>query len=335
MRIDPAASVVDRDGLIASDLWLDQPDAMDRIDGRLSEGAITQDQAARLKEFVTRGYLTFAIDQVDLADKIERDVNRLWRKRPTDLAFAYAGPLTSMAEAKIDEHRKPGYRLADLHSHSSAALELYLDATIHSWVGLILDEQPVAFQALYFEHGSQQSLHRDPVYVVTQPPGHLLAAWVALEDIGKDCGPLCYIPGSHKVPYYEFEPGRITLKPDEDYLLAHDFTLAECSKRGMEEKVFTCRKGDVFLWHGSLVHGGSPVKNPESTRRSFVIHFSTAAHYGKRWSAFVTSTPEGNQVVECSTDETVASNGPLGLQNPLLGYGVGRLERWRRHLFGI
>ena len=335
MTIDPHASVVNRDGLLASDLWLDQPDALNRIDGRLSGGAITREQAARLKEFVTRGFLSFAIDRVDLADRIELDVNRLWRKRPADLAFAHTGPLTSLADARPDEHRKPGYRLADLHSHSSAALELYLAASIHSWVGLILDAQPLPFQSLYFQHGTQQSLHRDPVYVVIQPPAHLLAAWVALEDIGEDCGPLCYIPGSHKVPYYEFEPGRITLNPHEDYLPAHDFTLTECRKRGMAEKVFTCRKGDVFLWHGSLVHGGSVVKNPEATRRSFVIHFSTAAHYRMRESAFVTSTPEGKQVVERSTNETVARNGRLGMQSPLLGCGIGRLESWRRRIFGL
>ena len=63
MTIDPHASVVNRDGLLASDLWLDQPGAINRIDGRLSEGAITREQAARLKEFVTRGFLSFAIDR--------------------------------------------------------------------------------------------------------------------------------------------------------------------------------------------------------------------------------------------------------------------------------
>lgn len=334
MTVESSLPVLDANGLLASDLWLDQPDALDRIDARLRKGDITPHEAAGLREFVRLGYLSFAIENAEVADELERDVNRLWKRRPADLAFAYTGPLTSMADARSAQHRKPGYRLADLHSHSRAALHLYLDTTIHSWMALILGEQPVAFQSLYFEYGTQQSLHRDPVYVVTRPAGHLLAAWIALEDIGEDCGPLAYIPGSHKIPYYQFGPGRISLSPGEDYEPAYQATLDECRRRGLQEKVFTCRKGDVFLWHGSLVHGGSPVRDPKATRRSFVIHFSTAAHYGSRGSSFVTSTSEGPKVVARSTAEKVWKDGCAGVQNPLLGYGIGRFEKWRRRLSG-
>ena len=74
-------------------------------------------------------------------------------------------------------------------------------------VELIYDQPAISFQSLYFEYGSQQALHRDPMFVVTDPPSHLLASWVALEDIAPDSGPLAYVPKSHRLPWFEFEPG--------------------------------------------------------------------------------------------------------------------------------
>ena len=205
--------LLDEEKLLISDLWLDQPDAGERIEVKLHCGGITAQQAETLSKFVRDGYLTFHIHQDSVLDSLEEEINQLWRQRPVDLAFAYDGPLTSMAEADEEIHRKPGYRIADLHSHSLAAQTLYLEAEIRKWVDLVFDHRSVAFQSLYFQFGSQQSFHRDPVYVVTTPPSHLLAAWIALEDIGPGCGPLSYIPGSHKIPYFEFEEDRISLGP--------------------------------------------------------------------------------------------------------------------------
>ena len=148
----------------------------------------------------------------------------------------------------------------------------------------------MAFQSLYFEFGSQQLLHRDPVHVQTKPASHLLAAWIALEDIGPDCGPLCYVPGSHKVPYYEFSPQEAARPPGSDYTPAYEFTAAQCAKRGLKEQVLTCKQGDFLLWHASLVHGARPPRRPELTRKSLVIHYSTRRHYRERNSVFLKKT---------------------------------------------
>ena len=47
---------------LQSDLWLDQPDAHDRIADRLARGDITADEAERLGHFADFGYLTFSLD---------------------------------------------------------------------------------------------------------------------------------------------------------------------------------------------------------------------------------------------------------------------------------
>ena len=45
------------------------------------------------------------------------------------------------------------------------------------------------------------------------------------------------------------------------------------------------RKGDILIWHGDLAHGGRPVVDAETTRRSVVGHFCPASaepHYFQR-----------------------------------------------------
>jgi ectoine hydroxylase-related dioxygenase (phytanoyl-CoA dioxygenase family) len=40
-----------------------------------------------------------------------------------------------------------------------------------------------------------------------------------------------------------------------------------------ERRLFLGKKGDVFFWHGMMLHGGSEINDPSLTRKSFVIHY--------------------------------------------------------------
>ncbi len=313
---------------LASDLWLDQPDAHRQIDRKLQDGLISSEQAGKLRQFVDQGYFRFSLNVPDmLYQQLEEGVDRIWKEKPLDLAFAHSGALTSMADSQEARHRTPPYRIADLHSHLPAALDLYLNAQIFSWIDLVFGSPSVAFQSLYFQYGSRQSLHRDPVYVATTPPSHLLAAWIALEDISPDCGPLCYLPGSHKLPYYEFSPGRITIDPGEDYLPAFEATRDECARRGLQEETLTCKKGEVLIWHASLVHGGSAVRDSGQSRRSFVIHYSTRGNYLTRGAAYEKSVLldfRGRRRESIrfwqTTEHLLERDGCAGFGNPLRGF---------------
>ena len=46
-------------------------------------------------------------------------------------------------------------------------------------------------------------------------------------------------------------------------------------EREMVKKTFLARKGDVFIWHSDLVHGGSEILDPTKGRKSLVCHYST------------------------------------------------------------
>ena len=45
------------------------------------------------------------------------------------------------------------------------------------------------------------------------------------------------------------------------------------AKKNFEKKIFLAKKGDAFIWHANLVHGGSPVIDASLTRKSMVIHY--------------------------------------------------------------
>jgi phytanoyl-CoA hydroxylase len=318
----PGLSTLVENGQLRSDLWLDQPDAHDRIDARLAAGAISAADAESLHLFVDKGYMTTHIDlDRAAAEAFDAQVARLWDERPADLAISPPGPGGPRSFAAYEgSDREVGYRIPDLHGYSDHAMDLYLHSEIFRCVELIFDQPAIAFQSLYFEFGSAQALHRDPMFVVTRPASHMAAAWIALEDITPDSGPLAYVPGSHRLPWFAFEEDSIVLVPrvpQEKRMEYAEFTRRNMTAAGFEPVPFTCKRGDVFIWHAGLVHGGSEIENPERTRKSFVIHYSTAANYTERTAGM--QVREGGEMrgVRRRTDTIVTSAGGRGLDSPM------------------
>jgi ectoine hydroxylase-related dioxygenase (phytanoyl-CoA dioxygenase family) len=307
---------------VPSSLWVDQPDFLDRMQARRDQ--FTGQEEECLTSFAQHGYCTFELQtNREPLDDIHHSVERFWREKPRDLAYACQSPPRRMAQAQEASERRPGCRIHDMHSHCPAALNLYLHPQIFRLVELILGGPAVAIQSLYFEHGSQQALHRDQVVVPVDGHGHLIAAWIALEDISPDSGPLVYVPGSHRLPYFELAPGeyrydaaRVSAARVEEGLRWED---AQYRSRGLEKTTFTPRKGEVLLWHASLSHGGTPVRNDTLTRKSFVVHYSARSTYRQRGITIVESTQEGDVPRVYSTRETLEQGGREGFENPLRG----------------
>ena len=42
---------------------------------------------------------------------------------------------------------------------------------------------------------------------------------------------------------------------------------------GLKREEFMGKAGDVFLWHGQLLHGGSCINEPSRTRKTLVTHY--------------------------------------------------------------
>jgi phytanoyl-CoA hydroxylase len=153
------------------------------------------------------------------------------------------------------------------------------DATLHQIFEMLLGKRMRLFQSINFLHGSEQRTHSDSIHMTTFPLGNMLAAWIALEDVPATAGPLHYFPKSHRLPYIlnneygnegnAFRIGKKTYKEYENHIAEH----IEHQGDALEKKIFTARKGDVFIWHANLLHGGEPHLDKSLTRKSMVLHY--------------------------------------------------------------
>lgn len=318
----------------ASRLWIDQPDARETI----ARMRIPEDERAILEHFHGEGYVRLFLDPAtEPLDELLSDVDRLWREKPDDILYGYGGPfLRRMSHANEVTERRAGSRIQEMQSHSPAARRLYLHPRLHRIARLILGEQPVAIQSIFFQYGSAQALHRDPVFVQTAEAGHLIAAWIALEDIDPLSGPLVYIPRSHRLPPYEYEPGVYRFDSrilNDAHLAAEQQWLREqMEARGLKREVFTPRKGEVLFWHAGLYHGGEAIADIERTRKSFVIHYSSRRTHHV---AACTFAEEGDRLQIVGTHRLLKDDNAVGFDNPLSKRGAQLLPTLRNRLAAL
>lgn len=138
-------------------------------------------------------------------------------------------------------------------------------------LALAYGREPFAFQTLSFKRGSQQDPHADSMHFQSRPGGFMCGVWVALEDVRPEAGPLLYYPGSHRLSPKARGAGDSTV---DTYQHHHGPALAaDLQAHGLTARPALLRKGQVAVWTADLAHGGAPILDPESTRRSLVIHF--------------------------------------------------------------
>jgi phytanoyl-CoA hydroxylase len=263
--------------------WIDRPEA--DLEGYL-RGLSKAEQdmfGPALRSWRDLGYAIFpqavSHELIDayLADIEELYAQRRWRALVLGESFGVQ-PVQALSRETLEgEHH---LRLMDFHNHSVAGKKLALNAKAVTFLRHVFQDEVVAMQSLTFIHGSEQWTHQDFPYVVAQIPSHLAASWIALEDVHPDAGPLGYFPGSHRLPKFNFGNG-LFLTPEsplrEDAFREH--LERHCAARGIERQVFLPRKGDMFVWHAALAHGGTKVNNPNLTRKSFVTHYSSLRAY--------------------------------------------------------
>jgi ectoine hydroxylase-related dioxygenase (phytanoyl-CoA dioxygenase family) len=240
------------------------------------------DLREKLMTWLQFGYAILpGVVEDELIDAYLEDVGELFEHRaaPTMLALDPYGE-RAMNTLDADDLKTTALRVMDFHNQSIAGKKLALHSSIVSFLEHVFRHTVVCMQTLTFIHGTQQGAHQDYAFVVAGIPSHLAAAWIALEDVDLDAGPLGYYPGSHTIPKFDFGDG-LFLTPESprrepEFL---EYIEQSCRERGLREEVFLARKGDVFVWHAALAHSGTPVKDPNRTRRSLVAHYSSKPAY--------------------------------------------------------
>ena len=276
--------------------WIDHDNA--DIDGFVKANpgfaSLPYDMAEKLHFWKKNGYVV--LEQIiphewidvylkDVEELIENHqrYNSLVRIDLPEFASSPVQPVSAVSkEVLLGKYLK----IMDFHNSSVAGKKLMLHPSIITFLNAVFGDQTVAMQSLTFMHGSQQATHQDFAYVVSQEPSHLAAAWIALEDIHADSGPLYYYPGSHQVKKFNFGNGIFfdheSSKNPDDFGRYLD---AQCQRMGLERKVLLIKKGDVLLWHAALAHGGEAIRNDDLTRKSYVCHYSSSKGYTRHRSA--------------------------------------------------
>ncbi|MBI1267711.1 MAG: phytanoyl-CoA dioxygenase [Cryomorphaceae bacterium] len=191
-------------------------------------------------------------------DAVNMEVEQLMESKEID--FNYSGRKIMFAYRK-------GQRLG----------EIAFDKGICDALDYLMGKQMKPFQSINFEMSSEQRAHSDSIHMTTFPAGYMAAAWVALEDIGPDQGPLQYYPSSHKLDYIlndTFDHGGSSVLLGENAYLHYEEHIQKLIRdKALQPVTLHVKKGDVFLWHGNLLHGAIKMNDRSLTRKSMVVHY--------------------------------------------------------------
>lgn len=163
-------------------------------------------------------------------------------------------------------------KINDLYLDSDVVRSCNLDTGLVAMIGELLNGDPVICNSLNFIYGSQQPPHFDTWFMPPLVENHMAVSSICLEDVHPDAGPVVYYPGSHRFPAYRFSHGGLHAIPEEmsDCEAHVERLIAEA---GLKPQHFLGKKGDVLLWHAQLLHGGSPIADPQRSRKSLVTHY--------------------------------------------------------------
>lgn len=184
-------------------------------------------------------------------------------------------------------------RVQDLWTVSEPVKQLACYQPVLDTLKMLYGKEPVPFQTLNFSVGSQQRAHSDTIHFSSLPARYMCGVWVALEDITDDNGPLFYYPGSHRLTEYNFSHIREDAQKTsyDNYQEYEDFIENIMRVNKYEKKVFHAKKGDALIWSSNIIHGGSAVKDQNSSRWSQVTHyfFEDCFYYTPMLSNMVTN----------------------------------------------
>lgn len=205
--------------------------------------------------------------------RLERIHRRFWRRPSSRVTVddMDTGRRTTPRLLSPDE-RQHRFKINDLYLQSETIRQIALDRQLVAMLTQLLGQPPVLCNTLSLTHGTQQDPHVDSLYMTPQTEQHLIATWIALEDGHPDAGPLCYYPGSHKIPVYRFSNGHAHCV-DEELPRWQEHIRGYIEKWQLEEERLVPEQGDLFIWHAQLLHGGAAIADTKRTRKSIVSHY--------------------------------------------------------------
>ena len=250
--------------VVSTGLWLDEPGAHEQVAPR-AQGDELLERIGR--DMIDVGFTVIpGLHSVELIDAAREDYYRYLEEHAED------------ATGHRDEAGRQ-HRLTNFHVYSDAAMRIAKNEEVMRILDFVFGHRAAVYTSLTFQYSTMQALHRDAPYFHTFPPSMFAGVWSAFEDIHPDSGPLSYVPASHRFEIDQVRLYRDALDRTGDPAQAHRDALHEYQRQitakggamGAREYA-VLKRGDVAIWHGQLIHGGSPSRRPELTRHSMVAH---------------------------------------------------------------
>ena len=293
--------------------FLAAPEALDRpwFDSPLFEHhlralELAPDREALVRRYREDGYLV--LEECIEPELIDRILARYdWLFDP-ETRFEAAPHIVASLEL-FTNRRQDAWGVCD------AVRELAGHPKVLDVLRLLYRREPIPFQTLNFREGTEQSMHADSFHFSCLPAGFLCGVWVALEDITVEQGPLRYAKGSHRFSEVQLADLRLWKdrtgpEPGPNYAAYEEYVRALMDVLDPPIERLVCPKGTALIWAADLLHGGSPIERPGSTRFSQVTHyyFEDCVYYspllsdtvlGEYWLRTVHDARTGAHVPHC------------------------------------
>jgi len=226
---------------------------------------------SQIDKFNNDGFLLLDLNiDLSLIDQALEDMQTIHLKKP-----------------KMDFYQQ-GQRIQDGWKYSKAVHGLATEKNVLRCLDTLYERKALPFQTLNFPYGTQQKLHSDTVHFNSMPSGFMAGAWIALEDVDRENGPLVYYPGSHKLQEYNMQD--LGLEAGRQQYADYEAFMENWAKTSGNDPYYgVMKKGQVIFWHANLLHGGSKHTNKKRTRHSQVTHYFFE---GCKYYTPMSSTPD-------------------------------------------
>lgn len=240
--------------------WLDRPEALGCLEAHPHFKVFSTEMQQNLVQFVEDGYMILrGFYTPEEVAQLNQEVDDLLHSGKQDFNFTQRKVMNA-------------YQNSSLINRA-----FFRNPTLLELLEFIMGKKIVPFQTINFIEGSEQRAHSDSIHMTTHPEGYLIAAWTALEPTSLDNGALFYYPKSHRLPYItclDYPAGNTRWRLGHNSYKKYEDKIDELiDEHRLEPSYFFAQPGDVLVWHANLLHGGSPIKVPGSTRRSLVAHY--------------------------------------------------------------
>lgn len=224
------------------------------------------------KYYQENGYIVFR--NLISSDLIDRLLD-LYNKTIVPSRHPFFRQSTNQYEVnRINEFGHVEQSFLDIHDYkncpefSNIAKEIYCSDSIQDALHQITGSRKFnLMQTMLFDANTETQPHQDWWYLDTVPNGHLIAAWIALEDIDERAGKFYVMPKSIKNPDFHSDTPNLS---HSEWLKRIKIYFEENQD---DVKAPDLKKGDVLFWNSKVIHGALPTQNHNYSRKSLTAHY--------------------------------------------------------------